>query len=142
MAASITAYAAAAFLSSVLSGPLIDRFSAMRLFPFVLLPLSIGLLVLGVFSHPATALIYWFLVGLSGGMSSPVSSSLYAESYGTRSLGTVRSLFTFVMIVSTAMGPLVYSILLDLGLSFSQIHLGVILVILMNAVFVILKRSV
>jgi MFS family permease len=141
MAGSITAYAAAAFMSSMLSGPLIDRFTAMRIFPFVLIPLGLGLSVLGVFSHPMFALVYWFLVGLSGGMSSPVASSLYAEVYGTRSLGTVRSLFTFVMIVSTAMGPLVYSFLLDMGFVFSQIHWSINVVILMNVIFILFLRK-
>ncbi len=142
MAGSIMAYAIASSILSIGAGPLIDRFSASRIFPFILIPLSFGLLVLSYASHPFLTPVFWLLIGVSGGVSSPVSSSLYAETFGTKSLGTVRSLFTFVMVMSTALGPIVYSLLLDRGLTFMAIHWGVIVVIMLNVVFILaLSRS-
>ena len=137
MAGSITAYAISSIIMSMIAGPLIDRFSARGLFPFILLPLAAGLVVLSVGTHPATTPVYWLLVGFTGGMNSPVTSSLYAETFGTRSLGTVRSLFTFVMVVSTALGPVVYSFFLDRGASFNQIHYVVMGVIVVNMLFIL-----
>ena len=141
MAGSIVAYAGASILTSIVSGPLIDRFSAIRMFPFMLLPLAAGVIVLSLGTHPVIAPAFWLLVGFTGGMNAPVSSSLYAEIFGTRSLGTVRSLFTFVMVVSTALGPVVYSFFLERGLSFDQIHYGVVGVVLLNMLFVLITRK-
>ena len=140
MAGSIVAYAGASIVMSIISGPLIDRFSAIRMFPFMLLPLAAGVMLLSLGTHPIIAPAFWLLVGFSGGMNAPVSSSLYAEIFGTRSLGTVRSLFTFVMVVSTALGPVVYSFFLEQGFSFDQIHYGVVGVVLLNLFFVLIKR--
>ena len=141
MAGSIVAYAGASILTSIVSGPLIDRFSAIRMFPFMLLPLAAGVIVLSLGTHPVIAPAFWLLVGFTGGMNAPVSSSLYAEIFGTRSLGTVRSLFTFVMVVSTALGPVVYSFFLERGLSFDQIHYGAVGVVLLNMLFVLITRK-
>lgn len=139
MAGSIMAYAAASIFMSIISGPLVDRYSAQRIFPFMLIPLAMGIIVLSLDNHPVIAPAYWLLVGFTGGMNAPVLSSLYAELFGIRSLGTVRSLFTFVMVVSTAFGPLVYSFFIERGLSFDQIHYGVVVVIVINMFFILLK---
>jgi MFS family permease len=138
MAGSILAYAISSFLASMIAGPMIDRFSASRIFPFTLFPLAAGLVVLGHVHHGAGAPVFWLLVGITGGVNSPVVSALYAETYGTRSLGTVRSIFTFVMVVSTALGPVVYSFFLERGYTFTAIHWGVVAVIVVNAIFIAL----
>jgi MFS family permease len=135
MAGSILAYAISSFLSSIAMGPLVDRLSARKLFPFILLPLALGLSLLGVTDNQVITPIYWLLVGITAGSSTPVISALYAETYGIKSLGAVRSLFTFVMVISTALGPVVYSIFLERGFSFTAIHWGVIVVIILNVIF-------
>lgn len=137
MAGSIMAYAIASSFFSIISGPMVDRFSARKMFPLILIPLMLGLVVLSYGSHKVCAPIFWLLVGITGGMASPVNASLYAEAYGTKSLGTVRSLFTFVMVVSTAMGPVVYSLFLEKGFSFVHIHWGAMVIIILNALFII-----
>ncbi len=136
MAGSIVAYALTSSLSSIVTGPVIDRFGARRLFPFVLLPLAVGVFVLSLGDHFLLAPLFWLLVGITGGMNAPVTSALYAEIFGIRSIGTVRSLFTFVMVVSTALGPVVYSFFLDMGYGFDQIHYGVIVVVIMNMLYI------
>lgn len=136
MAAGIAAFAISASLCSLFAGPLIDRFTALKLFPLILLPLGAGLITLGVVSQPVFIPAYWLLVGITGGVSSPITSALYAETFGTRSLGTVRSLFTFVMVASTAAAPVGYSFFLERGFSFVQIHWGVIGILLLNFLFI------
>ncbi len=137
MAGSIVGYAITSSLTSLLVGPLIDKYSARRIFPFILLPLACGILLLSLSTNPLITPFYWLLVGITGGLNSPVMSALYAETYGTRSVGTVRSLFIFVMVVSTALGPVVYSFFLGEGFSFDQIHFGAIGVILLNMLFIL-----
>jgi MFS family permease len=136
MAISIAAYAISSSLCSIAAGPLIDRFSAVRLFPFVLIPMGLGISVLSLTTDPVMVPVYWLLIGISGGVSSPVNSSLYAELFGVKSLGAVRSLFTFVMVISTALGPVTYSFLLDSGLNFDQIHWGMLAAMLLNLVWI------
>ena len=142
MAGSIIGYAITSSLTSLIAGPMIDRYSARRLFPFILLPLAGGIFLLSVSTHPAITPIYWMIVGVTGGLNSPVMSALYAEIYGTRSLGTVRSLFTFVMVLSTALGPVVYSFFLGRGLNFDQIHFGFVAVILINMLIIMWRQAV
>lgn len=139
MAASIAAYALSSIVFSMAAGPLIDRFSAARLFPLLLFPLAGGIILLSLGSAQAIAPLFWLMTGITGGISTPVTSSLYAETFGVRSLGSVRSLFTFVMVISTALGPLVYSFCLERGLEFDQIHLGFAGIILANGLYVWLR---
>jgi len=136
MALSITAYAVASLLSSIATGPLADKFSAKAVFPFVQIPLSIGLLLLSSFTHPAIAMVMWFFVGITGGSSPTAANAVYAELFGIKSLGGIRSIFTFVMVVSTAAGPVVYSFLLDKGFNYDHIHLFTVGVVIINVLFV------
>lgn len=137
MALNISAYAISSFTFSILAGPIVDRFSARAVFPFTLIPMLAGLLVLANFTHPLSATLYWFLVGISAGANPTISNSLYAETYGVKSLGSIRSIFTFVMVISTAMGPVVYSFLLEKGFSFDRIHIILSGIILLNILFIL-----
>ncbi|MFW6348137.1 MAG: MFS transporter [Cyclonatronaceae bacterium] len=60
MASCFIGFAAAKTSFSLFSGPVIDRFSAQRVYPFMLIPLAIGLLVLAGGAHPLTALAYMY----------------------------------------------------------------------------------
>jgi MFS family permease len=134
MAGNITAYAIASFMFSIIAGPIIDKFSAKKVFPFILIPMIIGLTFLILFKSPFATTLFWFFVGISAGLNPTVSNAIYAEEFGTLSLGTVRSLFTFVMIASTALGPITYSLLLSASLSFNTIHLMLITFIFINVI--------
>jgi MFS family permease len=136
MALSITAYAIATSVFSLFSGALIDRFSARKLFPFVVLPLAAALVVLAIWQQPAVAMIMWFLTGITAGANPTCGNAMYAETYGVKNLGSIRSVFAFVMITSTAAGPLLYSFLLDRGFTFDHIHLMLAVVILLNSLYV------
>ena len=142
MAGGITGYAIASIIFSIISGPMIDKFSARKLFPFLLLPMALGLSVLSFFNHPSTPFIFWALTGISAGMHSPVINAMYAEVFGVKSLGSVRSLFTFVMVLSTAMGPVVYSFFLDRNFTFNDIHWTIVgIIISISTILFILVYS-
>lgn len=120
VAASFAGYAIATALCMILAGQLIDRYSAKRLFPFFLFPLA-GALTLVVFmNHVWIAPVYLVLIGVSSGLGNPVKSAIQAEVFGVEYLGTVRSLYTALMVISTALGPAIFGFLLDGGLSFEQ----------------------
>lgn len=60
---------------SLISGKLIDRFSALKLLPYHLTPFLAGLLVLILSDHALAAPIYLTLTGITMGLSSTVKTA-------------------------------------------------------------------
>ena len=117
LATCFIALAATHWVSSLASGLMVDYFSARRLLPFTLVPLLAALACL-IWVHGAwSALPFMMLLGMSIGLSSPVLGALWAEVYGTAKLGSIRSLMSSLMILSTAASPLLFGVLIDRGLS-------------------------
>jgi len=102
----------------VLSGWLIDRLGAFRLMPFVLLPMGAGFVVMsGAESIWLTGLAM-MLMGAAQGANSTVPAAFWAEAYGTRHLGAIKSLATAIMVFGTGVGPVLTGALIDAGLPF------------------------
>lgn len=123
IAVGFTAYALGNALSNLLAGALADRFSGRSLFPFYLLPFSIGLLCLYFANDPWVYIALIAGIGVTNGFGGTIKNVAMAELYGTRIIGSVRSLFTMVMVFSTALGPLLFGLFLDLGWSYEAIAL-------------------
>lgn len=122
---SLEAFAASFALMSVMtitfaliSGALIDRFSALRLLPMFLLPLSLSCFVLGSFSQAWAPFVFMALMGVSYGFSSTLFGSVWPEVYGTKHLGAVRAVVVAIMVFATAAGPGLTGYLIDLGVSY------------------------
>ncbi len=133
MATAFTAFAVSRIAFSLFSGPLIDRLSASHWFPFYLLPFTAGLSVLYFFTGSWAALCYMFLAGISMGLSINIKSALWAELYGTRNLGTIKSLFSSLMVFSTAVSPFLFGWLLDQQVPFMDIVLASIFLTLLGS---------
>lgn len=97
---------------SLLIGPLIDRWSAAKIFPHTLLPAVMGLATLVLCDGGWVPHVYLLLVGMSQGMAGPVMTSVWAEVYGVESLG------------ATALGPLALGSMLGLGFAYQTLVLG------------------
>jgi MFS family permease len=123
VASAFVAFAISRIVSGLISGPMIDRFSAQTLFPFFLIPMMLGLTVAIFFSGTWTAFIYMGLVGVTLGLSSTFKSSLWAELYGTKMIGTVQSLFASIMVFSTALSPFLMGWMLDSGYALTSIFM-------------------
>lgn len=123
IASAFVGFAASRILSSLLIGPVIDRFSAKGVFPFYLLPFGIGLLF--AYYHPGSwsAFVYMILIGVTMGMGSNVKSALWAEVYGRDIIGTVRSLFSSMMVFSTAVIPFLMGWAIDRQIAITTILL-------------------
>ncbi|WP_162056403.1 MFS transporter [Pontibacter pamirensis] len=117
-------YAIVRFLFLLYGGILTDKFTASKLFPFYLFPFVLGLLALAIIPGKIAALFFLLFTGVSAGMSSIVTSAVIAELYGTGRVGQVRSLFSMIMVLSTALAPVVIGFLLDHGITVSQIGFG------------------
>ena len=110
-------YAIAVVVTSLIIGPIIDRFGAARLVPFMLIPLIVAMLVVAEFHDPWIAWPYLFLIGVSTGISHTAVSAMWAEIYGVGHLGAIRSLTTAVGVFASALGPVSLGGLMDVGVS-------------------------
>ena len=121
MATAFVSFAVGRVIFSLMAGPLIDLLSARRLFPLYLLPFGAGLLA--AYFHPGkwSAFLYLGCLGMTLGAGGNLKSSLFAELYGTKILGTVRSLFTSISVAGTALCPSLMGWLLYGGFSFTTI---------------------
>jgi MFS family permease len=126
-----TGYGAIRFVFSLYGGTLTDKFSAMSLYPYYLIPVAIGVMSIGLLPGLYAAFVFLFLTGVSMGAAGVINSAVIAELYGVDQIGKVRSLFSVMGVFSTAMAPLVFGVLLDLGVSFDT--LGYISALIMAA---------
>ena len=116
-------YSTATVLTIILSGVLIDRFSARKVVPYFLLPLAAGLAALTISDDRFMIWPYMFLTGVSSGVYFTGLSALWAELYGPRYLGAIKSLTNAVMVFSSALGPALVGDLLTRGMEFERICL-------------------
>lgn len=106
------------------------------MFRYFLVPITLGLLPFAFMESIMGALIFLILAGITVGMSGTVQTALIAEIYGTKKMGAIRSVFTMFMVVSTALGPLLVGILIDVGIAFEYIILlifGVMALTVLNS---------
>ena len=66
---------------------------------------------------------FMFLMGASVGLYFTGLSALWAELYGAKHLGAIKSLTNAVMVFSSALGPALVGTLLNEGIAFSSICL-------------------
>jgi MFS family permease len=121
IASAFVAFAVTRIFAGIVTGPLIDRFSAQRLFPFLLIPMIGGLIIAYLFSASWAAFAYMGMIGVTMGIGSTLKSALFAEMYGIRLIGTVQSLFATIMVFSTALSPFLVGWMLDSSFSMNSI---------------------
>jgi len=126
-------YAVSRFLFGLFGGTWVDRFTARRLVPLMLLPILLGLVTLAIVPHQWGAVVFLLLAGVSIGSSSPIKAATIAELHGTESLGGVRSVYTAFMVMGTALGPMCFGYLLDAGFGFQSILLGAAFLLMLAA---------
>ena len=115
------AYGFMHWFSSMLAGILIDRWSAIRLLPYCLVPMAFGLFLTAYLEGQWLAPLLMTMLGLTIGSSSTISSALWAEAYGTKHLGAIRSLITALVIISTSLSPALFGLLIDNGIAGSTL---------------------
>lgn len=137
LAASFPAFAAATVLSSLITGLLVDRNGPGAILPVFVVPLTLALVVVAFFDQPWSAPLYHALGGLTVGASSVLISAAWAETFGVRHLGSIRSLTSALAVLSTALAPVLVGWLLDSGTPISAIALGAAVVTFATGVLVI-----
>ena len=138
IASAFIAHAVSRICSSVMVGPLIDLFDARSLFPYHLIPIGLGFVV--ALFHPGnwSAFLYMFLLGMTLGISGNIKTALWTEMYGTESVGTIRSMFSSLMVFSTALSPFMMGWLIDNGVTISSILLWAIISVVFASLMALL----
>lgn len=120
MAAGYPAYAICAIAAVFVAGRVIDSFGALALLPLYLLPIGVGISLLGFSDDVWIWGVVLGLIGFGSGLSSALNGAVWAEIYGTRNLGAIRALAVSAMVFSTAIGPAITGLLIDAGIPLSQ----------------------
>ncbi|MDA0341168.1 MAG: MFS transporter [Proteobacteria bacterium] len=110
-------YAVGSVIAGLLAGPLIDRITAVRVVPMFLVPMIAALLIISNFHHPYWAWPYLFLLGVNVGINYTGLAALWAEIYGVRHIGAIRSLIVSFSVLASALGPLGMGAMMDAAVS-------------------------
>ncbi|OOY06448.1 MFS transporter [Thioclava sp. F28-4] len=105
-------------------GGLIDRFGALRLLPFVLAPLTLASLTVALVTPVWGVYAFMALLGMSNGFSGTLMGALWPEVYGVKNLGGIRAIIVASMVLSTAVGPGITGVLIDMGVELPTQMLG------------------
>jgi cyanate permease len=92
----------------------------------------LGLLALILFEHRFVYPIALGFLGFGSGTGNTIKNAMLAEVYRVDMIGQIRSIFITVMVVSTALGPVFFGVLLDLNISYSLIFSGVLFLTLVS----------
>ena len=108
-------YALISVATKIISGFWVDRYGAIRLVAFVGLPMAFGLAILSQTSSLIWGGVFLALTGITVGFQSTVSAPFWAEMYGTKHLGAIKSLGAALMVFCTAVSPILFGWLIDAG---------------------------
>ena len=88
-----------------------------------------------------SAAVAFVFFGMTQGMATPVIGSFWAEFYGTRHLGAIKSIGAAVMVFGTAIGPGLTGYLIDFGIDFvDQMYAIAVYVVLSSALAALAMR--
>ena len=111
-------YTVSSVLSTFMSGWAIDRFGVSRIVPFQMLPFALSFAVLAFADTIFMAGVGLVIFGVGQGLQATGSSTFWAEYYGTRHIGSIKSVAAALMVFGSAIGPGVTGLLIDVGIDF------------------------
>lgn len=120
MATGYSFYAVTTIATSFTAGWIVDRYGPPVLLPFAVLPMAAAMVYLGPAEVVADWVIVLSLIGFTQGMVSALAGTLMPAIYGTDHLGSVRGIITAIMVLSTAIGPGITGVFIDLGVTFPE----------------------
>lgn len=140
MALGLSTYGFARMICLLLAGNLSDNYGPAKLLRFAYLPLLVGLALLIVWRGDYVVPVFFILAGLTAGVESVLMPALWAERYGPRFLGSIKSTVRLLVVLASAAAPIVFSFGFRWGV---EAWLGVILVYgLLNLVLLSAERRV
>ena len=120
MAPAYPAWALSEVAAAFVAGWAADRFGPARLLPLTVLPMGVGIALIGMGETPLAWITGIGLIGVTQGMTNTVWGTLLPATYGTNHIGSVRAVAAAVLVVSTALGPGMGGVIIDAGISLPQ----------------------
>jgi MFS family permease len=114
-------FAATTFTTMLVAGRLVDHVGALRLVPLHLLPLGVGLVVVSLFDAPLVASFLLLAMGITSGLGFTSAVAMWAELYGVKNIGAIKSVVAAAMVFASALGPPFMGILIDGGVAMGAI---------------------
>jgi MFS family permease len=116
-------YAITQIFSALVTGLLVDRYSARSLMRFYLIPAVIGLGFIANFNALWAGAAFMAFFGLSAGAVGVIHGAIWAETYGITHLGAIKALGTAFMVLSTALSPPIMGMAIDHGVTIETISI-------------------
>ena len=120
MAPAYPAWALSEVAAAFVAGWAADRFGPARLLPLTVLPMGVGIALIGMGETPLAWITGIGLIGVTQGMTNTIWGTLLPATYGTNHIGSVRAVAAAVLVVSTALGPGMGGVIIDAGISVPQ----------------------
>ncbi len=114
-------YALGSVAAPFLGGLLVDRYGGRHLMPLYPPLFAAALLVIIPDYGPVGVVLLMGLLGLGAGITLPINNAIWAELYGTRYLGEIKSLSTSIVVVSTALSPFIIGLALEDGYTLTSV---------------------
>jgi len=134
LATCFIAYAGATVTASLVVGPLVDKYGARAVLPWTIVPMVAGLVVLALGTSATSVFIYMLCMGITTGARQTLSAAIWAEIYGTRHLGSIRSLVHTVTMLLAGLSPAVFGWSIDRHISIDTTVLVFALLLLSSAI--------
>lgn len=109
MAVGISSFGIARGLCILLAGEVVDRFGARRVLRGVYLPAFVGIGIFWAVSGDWVVPLLFVLIGISTGVEGVIWPALWAEWYGPRHLGAIKSSLKVLVVLASAAAPVVFS---------------------------------
>ncbi len=110
-----------------LAGWALDKFGTRRLMPFYQLPIAASFIVMASAGSLWGAALAFALMAMTTGANSTLPAAFWAEFYGTRHIGGIKSIATAAMVLGSAIGPAISGVLIDAGITFPEQMMGIAL---------------
>jgi predicted MFS family arabinose efflux permease len=136
IAQSFMSYSILTVITLFIIGILIDKFTSRKLLIYMNIPILLATIVLFTFKSPISSYVFLGLIGITNALANVLGSSIWAEIYGVKFIGGIKTLSASMMVFATAFGTAIFGILIDTGYSiysiavFSAIYIAISLVIL------------
>jgi MFS family permease len=118
-------YTAVSVGAMIASGWLVDRFGSARTLPLYQLPLVAAFLFFAFAPGPGIIALGFVGLALSAGANATLPNVFWAEFYGTRHIGAIKAMAAAVMVLGSALGPLLTGSLIDTGLGLERQYVSV-----------------
>ena len=114
-------YALGSIAAPFLGGLLVDRYGGRHLMPLYPPFFALALIVILPESGAVGVALLMIFLGLGAGITLPINNATWAELYGTRHLGEIKSLSTSIVVVSTALSPFIIGLTLESGYTLTSV---------------------